>query len=334
MMALTAKTPSLYKPKSKIRLRLGLTPPHPQPQPKAAASVTIAAPAAKPPVKEEPKSAESTRSFNHPTSTQTSPDDHSKSLNTSQITHSSRSRPDSRDAFALEISPSTQSTHSPHRANFDTISYATQSPASLALTKINNPSYPSVSTNDVDPYPTPSPSSSPSRDTSVVSTANESSTAHQPGIQPEDPTLTHPHVAEAAAASDHIFHLTDEQLSDRFNFVKEIGYGNWGSVWLCRPKHPKGKDEGPMSTLGRSAAAGGGSKSAGKVAIKLVHRSKSPVSCPKPRIPVTELTCWQTTSARVRALWGEMKIIRALRYEPHPSIIQFEAFVITPSYAL
>lgn len=29
-----------------------------------------------------------------------------------------------------------------------------------------------------------------------------------------------------------------------------------------------------------------------------------------------------------------MKIIRSLRHEPHPSIIQFEAFVITPTYAL
>ncbi|ORY31808.1 hypothetical protein BCR39DRAFT_80876 [Naematelia encephala] len=29
-----------------------------------------------------------------------------------------------------------------------------------------------------------------------------------------------------------------------------------------------------------------------------------------------------------------MKIIKSLRYEPHPSIIQFEAFVICPSYAL
>lgn len=29
-----------------------------------------------------------------------------------------------------------------------------------------------------------------------------------------------------------------------------------------------------------------------------------------------------------------MKVIRALRHEPHPSIIQFESFIITPSYAL
>lgn len=42
----------------------------------------------------------------------------------------------------------------------------------------------------------------------------------------------------------------------------------------------------------------------------------------------------QITAARVKALWSEMKIIRQLRAEPHPSVIQFEAFVITESFAL
>jgi serine/threonine-protein kinase GIN4 len=65
-----------------------------------------------------------------------------------------------------------------------------------------------------------------------------------------------------------------------------------------------------------------------KVAVKLVHRSKTP-----------------TTAARVRSLWNEMKIVRALRREAsasgqetagvgHPSIVDFYSFVITPSYAL
>jgi protein-serine/threonine kinase len=29
-----------------------------------------------------------------------------------------------------------------------------------------------------------------------------------------------------------------------------------------------------------------------------------------------------------------MKVVRSLRHEPHPSIIQFEAFCITPNYAM
>jgi hypothetical protein len=54
-----------------------------------------------------------------------------------------------------------------------------------------------------------------------------------------------------------------------------------------------------------------------KVAVKLVHRKKEP-----------------TTAARVRALWSEMKVIRTLRMDPHPSIIGFDSFIITPSYAM
>jgi hypothetical protein len=42
----------------------------------------------------------------------------------------------------------------------------------------------------------------------------------------------------------------------------------------------------------------------------------------------------QANTQRVHALWHEMKIIRALRHDTHPSIIEFEAFVITPNYAL
>lgn len=29
---------------------------------------------------------------------------------------------------------------------------------------------------------------------------------------------------------------TDEELSQRLHFIKEVGCGNWGSVWLCEPK--------------------------------------------------------------------------------------------------
>lgn len=32
--------------------------------------------------------------------------------------------------------------------------------------------------------------------------------------------------------------------------------------------------------------------------------------------------------------WNEMKVVRSLKHEPHPSIIPFYSFIITPSYAL
>ncbi|GAA5906348.1 hypothetical protein JCM6882_002706 [Rhodosporidiobolus microsporus] len=75
------------------------------------------------------------------------------------------------------------------------------------------------------------------------------------------------------------------------------GYGNWGSVWLVKAKLEQG-------TPAR--------------AVKLVHRSKNP-----------------TSSARVRALWTEFKCIRTLRaHPPHPNLIAFHSFIITPSYAI
>ncbi|KAH0586424.1 hypothetical protein H2248_007659 [Termitomyces sp. 'cryptogamus'] len=106
--------------------------------------------------------------------------------------------------------------------------------------------------------------------------------------------------------SNDVYSLSDQVLSDRLHFIEEIGFGNWGSVWLCRPKPSTGK-----SKDGREEA------SDQKLAVKLVHRSKTP-----------------TTAARIRSLWNEMKIVRTFKFDPHPSIIPFHSFIITPSYAL
>ncbi|KAI0769137.1 hypothetical protein BD413DRAFT_560042 [Trametes elegans] len=98
-----------------------------------------------------------------------------------------------------------------------------------------------------------------------------------------------------------IFSISDQVLADRLQFIEEIGFGNWGSVWLCRPKSSSSTDQ-LLET---------------KIAVKLVHRSKT-----------------STTAARVRSLWNEMKVVRSLKHEPHPSVIPFYSFIITPSYAL
>ncbi|OBZ68659.1 Serine/threonine-protein kinase par-1 [Grifola frondosa] len=104
-----------------------------------------------------------------------------------------------------------------------------------------------------------------------------------------------------------IFSISDQVLADRLQFIEEIGFGNWGSVWLCRPK----LDSASRSSEGPNAPQDT------KIAVKLVHRSKT-----------------STTAARVRSLWNEMKVVRSLKHEPHPSIIPFYSFIITPSYAL
>ncbi|GAA6054668.1 hypothetical protein JCM3770_006378 [Rhodotorula araucariae] len=94
-----------------------------------------------------------------------------------------------------------------------------------------------------------------------------------------------------------IFSWSDQTLAEHYQFVEEVGYGNWGSVWKVRPKLQS--PDAPVQS------------------VKLVHRSRNP-----------------TSSARVRALWTEFKCIRALRNSPHPNIIAFHAFVVSPSYGL
>ncbi|KAJ7147185.1 kinase-like domain-containing protein [Mycena crocata] len=114
--------------------------------------------------------------------------------------------------------------------------------------------------------------------------------------------------------STDVFSLSDQVLSDKLQFIEEIGFGNWGSVWLCRPKEDlaSSSDEpNPPSAEGLVELR------ETKIAVKLVHRSKT-----------------STTAARVRSLWNEMKIVRSFKSDPHPSIIPFHSFIITPSYAL
>ncbi|KAG9019764.1 hypothetical protein FRB90_009634 [Tulasnella sp. 427] len=113
-----------------------------------------------------------------------------------------------------------------------------------------------------------------------------------------DPLTSSPDNAQPTSTStaSDIFSLTDEELKDRLHFIREIGYGNWGSVWSCFTKDSPTRE---------------------KVAVKLVHRSKTP-----------------TTAARVKSLWNEMKIHRSFRQDSHPSIVSFHSFTITPSFAL
>ncbi|KAF7298854.1 Protein kinase domain-containing protein [Mycena indigotica] len=118
--------------------------------------------------------------------------------------------------------------------------------------------------------------------------------------------MEYPQPPASADGSTDVFSLSDQVLSEKLQFIEEIGFGNWGSVWLCRPKDGLLNNNDGVVTLQES-----------KIAVKLVHRSKT-----------------STTAARVRSLWNEMKIVRAFKTDPHPSIIPFHSFIITPSYAL
>ncbi|KLO07620.1 hypothetical protein SCHPADRAFT_859973 [Schizopora paradoxa] len=108
-------------------------------------------------------------------------------------------------------------------------------------------------------------------------------------------------VPPVSAPDNDIFSISDAHLAQELQFIKEIGAGNWGCVWLCQPK----------------AESSHASRSKKRVAVKLVFREKKP-----------------TTAQRVRSLWNEMKIVRSLKDDPHPSIVPFHSFIITPSFAM
>jgi len=103
-----------------------------------------------------------------------------------------------------------------------------------------------------------------------------------------------PATSQIPTQSPDVFSLSDQTLAERLEFIEEvcltrpihantalnlvqIGFGNWGSVWVCRAKSAT-TPEGVVKPQGQ------------KLAVKLVHRSKTP-----------------TTAARVRSLcvWFE-----------------------------
>ncbi|TEB40031.1 hypothetical protein FA13DRAFT_1751165 [Coprinellus micaceus] len=105
-----------------------------------------------------------------------------------------------------------------------------------------------------------------------------------------------------------VYSLSDQTIAHELEFVEEIGNGNWGSVWLVRPKRTKS-----AATSDHPAFKDGGRK----FAIKLVHRKKTAAN-----------------ASRIKSLWNEMKIVRTFKDDTHPSIISFHSFIMTPSYAM
>lgn len=78
-----------------------------------------------------------------------------------------------------------------------------------------------------------------------------------------------------------IYSLEDKDLAAQFQFIKRVGHGNWGEVWVCRPI------QGSGGTIGHASASWSGMGSGGRVAIKLVQRNDNPVSdkqCPDTNI--------------------------------------------------
>lgn len=290
-----AKQPILHKTKSKIRLRLGLDP-----------SPVKDVPSAVVPSKPAPLT-ESTSS--NVKSTPPAPLGAStKTVVSAKTTSTVTSRADSRSAFTLDYSPSsredehnhqqaTSQRHdarlnmqhhrlqqpSSHRADvpFDIISFRSTSTVSLGLPQPEQLGYNFIPSSDNPglattwrPYPTPSPTNSDA--TTTEAAADNFSNLHDES--------RFANFNEYVKATDDIFMITDEALDDRFKFLGEIGFGNWGSVWLAQPRkvdhgvYASSECGKHMSRLGRAAAMTGGGGGGGRVAIKLVNRRHDPVS--------------------------------------------------------
>jgi protein-serine/threonine kinase len=102
----------------------------------------------------------------------------------------------------------------------------------------------------------------------------------EPEIE-DDAGLRHPNLQAIVNNSDDIFLMTDQMLGERFSFGHEIGFGNWGSVWVGKPRHYRAstlEKRIPGGRMGRMAAANGGYGAGGKVAFKLIYREKTAVS--------------------------------------------------------
>lgn len=146
--------------------------------------------------------------------------------------------------------------------------------------------------------------------------------------------------ASSSQAKD-IFSLSDQVLAERLQFIEEvcrvrsptarvltifclqIGFGNWGSVWLCRPKSDPASNSSPTKYKHV------------KIAVKLVHRSKTQTTAARVRsLYVCSQNTFSYSTAKIWHSWNEMKVVRSLKNEQHPSIVPFYSFIITPSYAL
>jgi len=150
---------------------------------------------------------------------------------------------------------------------------------------------------------------------------------------------------QTSSSANDIFSISDQTLANRLQFIEEV--------------HMPLSRSNPAAPLTCPSAfyrlVTGTGEACGDVALSLtlppnhhptsMRRSSSLLSSyigPRPKLPPLE-------SARCACLsfvpldyhlhvfcfsWNEMKVVRSLKNETHPSIIPFYSFIITPSYAL
>ena len=131
-----------------------------------------------------------------------------------------------------------------------------------------------------------------------------------------------------------VFSLSDHLLAERLHFAKEVCTLILASLlltlsssdrvwklgqcmalpskvvlWQCKGYRGRGQARSPLQNLHHSC------------------QSTLIVRC-SPRSP------FESPDLQRRPRWNEMKIVRSFKNDPHPSIVPFHSFIITPSYAL
>jgi hypothetical protein len=196
-------------------------------------------------------------------------------LNSSTSTNASNmSRPDSRSLFRYDnISPSTQD-HTLGTSDAMGITQAHSRPRDLAFDTV---SYASASPRSTNYFEQSFANAVPAGSTSSSLTASDVYSYDEEQYAPRDPLDGYPHPKAAIEGSDDIFACSDEHFNTRFELIKEIGSGNWGSVWKARPLHVNSSraDMRQVRRLGRASALSQGSRAGGMVAIKLVKQDRS-----------------------------------------------------------
>ncbi|PWZ03073.1 hypothetical protein BCV70DRAFT_11381 [Testicularia cyperi] len=143
-----------------------------------------------------------------------------------------------------------------------------------------------------------------------------------------------------------VFKINDQQLRERYQFLHEIGAGQWGSIWAVEAlKH--------MSHLPESAYRT-------RQVVKLTGHGTYTVDNSAHFRPLAVKLCQRdgkhSSAARTKHLWNEFKILRTImdqqpRAQPvdpsspnlrvrhdctgwHPSIVNFYEFLLTPKLAM
>lgn len=131
-----------------------------------------------------------------------------------------------------------------------------------------------------------------------------------------------------------VFSLSDHLLAERLQFVKEVGSSIHSSVLLI-PFPPLDR----LWKLGQCMALspkvflgqGQGYRGRGEARSPLQNIHHCRQSTLIVRLPPPSPF---STHPRAHVRWNEMKIVRSFKNDPHPSIVPFHSFIITPSYAL